>query len=475
MNFAIKTRGLTKTYKLYAHPGHRLKEALNPFGKKYHRTFYALKNLNLDVPAGEILGIIGRNGAGKSTLLKILAGVLTPSSGWASVKGRLASLLELGTGFNPELTGIENIHLNGAIMGYPRNEIKPLLPAIKDFADIGDYLNQPLRTYSSGMKARLGFAVAININPDVLLLDEILAVGDEMFKRKCFVFMENFFKRHKTVIIASHSLGQIIELCRRAILLDRGEVILEGTPYMVAMQYRRLILADKESQASIRTDIIQLNRDPERKRKLEERSLEEAKAGSEKKPLPPMDETKRSLTGQQPYFIKNFKPASTVIHKNADVHIKEIFIKTRKDEHVNALVLNETYTFVFNVEFKVSASGVTFGFNIKNMRGLGISGIRIPEKGNGNIQIYKGETYQAEWNFHCLLRPGTYFVNLEVAENSRQGRKRLIHISDAYSFRVQNSHHKFAGLVNLHSRGRITVLSGQSQSNASDNEKACSQ
>lgn len=470
MTKAIKTRGLTKTYKLYSHHSHRLKEALHLRRKAYHRLFYALNNIHLEVPAGEILGIIGRNGAGKSTLLKILAGVLTPSKGWASVKGNISSLLELGTGFNPELTGMENIYLNGAIMGYPRKKLKPLIPKIMDFADIGDYMNQPLRTYSSGMKARLGFAVAVNINPDVLLLDEILAVGDEMFKRKCFAFMENFFKSRKTVVIASHSLSQIIELCQRAILLDAGEIILEGTPYMVAMQYRKLILADKEKQAVIRKDIVQLNADPGKKRKLEARILKEEKADDEKN-FPPQVEKLPSRSNQQPYFIQNFTPASTVVHQNADVRIKEIFIKTLRGNPVNALVLNETYTMVFHAEFGISASGVTFGFNIKNMKGLGISGIRIPEDGS-TIDMGAGESCQAEWNFHCLLRPGTYFINLDVMESSQAGKNRLIHIADAYSFRVQNSQRKFAGLVNLHSQGRIIPFSGRHPECHVDKEKA---
>lgn len=460
MTTAIKTRGLTKTYKLYRHHGHRLKEALHLHGKTYHRLFYALNNINLEVPAGDILGIIGRNGAGKSTLLKILAGVLTPSKGWASVKGNISSLLELGTGFNPELTGMENIYLNGAIMGYPRKRLKPLIPKIMDFADIGDYINQPLRTYSSGMKARLGFAVAVNINPDVLLLDEILAVGDEMFKRKCFAFMENFFKSRKTVVIASHSLSQIIELCRRAILLDGGEIILDGSPYMVAMQYRKLILADKEKQAGIRREIAQLNGDPEKKRKLESRILKDGEAEEEGKTSLPLFEKKPSLPKQQPYFIQNFTPASTMVHQNVDVRIKDIFIKTLEGKPVNALVLNETYTLVFHAEFGISASGVTFGFNVKNMKGLGISGIRLPEDGS-TIDMGAGESCQAEWNFQCLLRPGTYFINLDVMESSQTGKKRLIHIADAYSFRVQNSQHKFAGLVNLHSQGRIIPFSGR--------------
>jgi len=185
-DIVISTRNLTKVYKLYRSPQDRLKEALHPGRKKYHKDFYALKDVNLEIRRGEVLGIVGKNGSGKSTLLKILSRVLTPSSGEFEVKGKVSSLLELGSGFNPELTGMENIFFYGTILGFTEEKIRGKLQEILDFAEIGDFVYQPLKTYSSGMKARLAFSVAINVDPDILILDEVLAVGDELFRRKCF-------------------------------------------------------------------------------------------------------------------------------------------------------------------------------------------------------------------------------------------------------------------------------------------------
>ncbi len=183
---AIEVSSLCKIYHLYNTPIDRLKEALNPWRKKYHQDFYALKDVSFEVKKGDTIGIIGQNGSGKSTLLKILSNVLTPTSGDIKVKGRVSSLLELGSGFNPELTGIENVYFNGTLLGFTRQEMDTKLDDILSFADIGEFVRQPVKTYSSGMQVRLAFAVAINVNPEVLIVDEALAVGDIRFQQKCF-------------------------------------------------------------------------------------------------------------------------------------------------------------------------------------------------------------------------------------------------------------------------------------------------
>ena len=184
-NTAIKVSHLTKVYKLYDKPVDRLKESLHPLKKKYHKDFYALNDVSFEIKKGETVGIIGKNGAGKSTLLKIITGVLTPSSGHVHVNGRIASLLELGAGFNPEYTGIENIYLQGTLMGYSHSEMESKIDGILAFADIGDFVHQPVKSYSSGMYARLAFSVAINVEPDILIVDEALSVGDMYFQQKC--------------------------------------------------------------------------------------------------------------------------------------------------------------------------------------------------------------------------------------------------------------------------------------------------
>lgn len=237
----IKVQNLTKVYRLYDKPIDRLKESIHPLRKKYHRDFYALKDVSFEVKKGETLGIIGNNGSGKSTLLRIITGVLTPTSGVVSTKGRISALLELGSGFNPEYSGLENIYLNGTIMGYKKEEMDAKLDDITSFADIGQFLSQPVKTYSSGMFVRLAFAVAINVDPEILIVDEALSVGDIRFQQKCLRKIEEF-RAEKTVIFVSHDLGVINRFCSRAIWLNEGKVIEDGDPFEVAKRYQAFMI-----------------------------------------------------------------------------------------------------------------------------------------------------------------------------------------------------------------------------------------
>lgn len=238
---AVTVEHLSKVFRLYRHPVDRLKEALHPRRRKYHRDFYALNDVSFAVRPGETIGIIGRNGSGKSTLLKIIAGVLTPSAGTVGVRGRSAALLELGAGFNPEMTGIENIYFSGAIMGYTRREMERRLEAVTAFADIGEFIQLPVKTYSSGMFVRLAFAVAINVDPEILIVDEALAVGDISFQAKCFRKLNEFRARGKTVIFVTHALDTVIRNCSRAIVLDRGRKLVEADPKTAVDAYKRLM------------------------------------------------------------------------------------------------------------------------------------------------------------------------------------------------------------------------------------------
>lgn len=237
----IKVENLAKVYKIYNKPIDRLKESLHPFRKVYHKDFYALKSVSFTVNKGSAIGIIGRNGSGKSTLLKILTGVLTPTSGKFTIKGRLSALLELGAGFNPEMTGLENIYLNGTIMGFSRQEIDSKLEDIISFADIGEFINQPVKTYSSGMFVRLAFAVAINVDPDVLIVDEALAVGDIRFQQKCYRRIEEF-KKNKTVLFVSHDLSAVNKFCDNVMWINDGVVMDFGLPEEVTKKYQAFML-----------------------------------------------------------------------------------------------------------------------------------------------------------------------------------------------------------------------------------------
>lgn len=236
-NLAISVNSLTKIYPLYNNPKDRLKEALHPMRKKYHEDFYALRDVTFEVEKGDSLGIVGQNGSGKSTLLKILSRVLTPSSGSFEVSGRVISLLELGSGFNPELTGLENIYFYGTILGFSKKMIDERLDEIIAFADIGRFIGQSLKTYSSGMRSRLAFSVASHVDPDILILDEVLAVGDLRFKQKCYRVMREIIDKKKTVILVTHSMGAVTSFCNKALWLNEGKVQEIGTASDVVKRY----------------------------------------------------------------------------------------------------------------------------------------------------------------------------------------------------------------------------------------------
>ena len=238
----IQVKNLTKMYKLYDKPSDRLKEALGLSKKKKYREHYALHDINFDVHEGECVGIIGVNGSGKSTVLKIITGVLSPTSGTVDVDGRISALLELGAGFNGEYTGIENVYLNGTMIGFSKEEIDRRLDDILAFADIGDFINQPVKTYSSGMFVRLAFAVAINIDPEILIVDEALSVGDVFFQAKCFHKFEEFKEQGRTILIVSHDLSSIAKYCDRVILLNQGHLLDQGSPKAMVDMYKQLLV-----------------------------------------------------------------------------------------------------------------------------------------------------------------------------------------------------------------------------------------
>lgn len=255
----IKTDNLCKSYRLYSNNANRLKEAIDPLRRKRHTTHNALSNINLRISKGETVGIIGVNGSGKSTLLKILTGVVTPSEGTIEVNGKLSALLELGAGFNPEYTGLENIYLNGTMMGFSEEEMNARVPEIVAFADIGDFINQPVKTYSSGMFARLAFSVAISVDPDILIVDEALSVGDIFFQTKCFKKFEEFRQKGKTILFVSHDLSSVNKYCNRAILLEKGKLIGDGTPKKIIDLYKKVISRQMVEDAKAQSGKIQGN------------------------------------------------------------------------------------------------------------------------------------------------------------------------------------------------------------------------
>ena len=245
--YAVEVKNVTKIYRLYDKPIDRLKESLSVSHKEYHKDFYALSDLSFTVEKGQTVGIIGTNGSGKSTILKIITGVLTPTTGEVTVRGKISALLELGAGFNQDYTGIENIYMNGTMMGYTKKEMDAKLPEILDFAEIGDFVYQPVKTYSSGMFVRLAFALAINVEPEILIVDEALSVGDVFFQSKCYRRMEEIRKNGTTIIMVTHDMGSIIKYCDKVVLLNKGEFIAQGSAGKMVDLYKKILAGQMDA------------------------------------------------------------------------------------------------------------------------------------------------------------------------------------------------------------------------------------
>jgi len=393
----ISVKNITKTFRIYNRPQDRFKQALYGNRKTLYREHVALKNITLAINHGETVGIVGRNGSGKSTLLQIIAGTLAPSSGNVEVNGRIAALLELGSGFNPDFTGRENVYMNGAILGLSTNEIDDLLDEIVRFADIGEFFDQPVKTYSSGMAVRLAFAVQVVVPKEILIVDEALAVGDELFQRKCFAKIEEFKRSGGTILFVSHSGSAIVELCDRAVLLDEGELILVGTSKQVVNFYQKLIYAPAEKRSKIHREINQFNQneskevyfnDPLRKDKV-------------------LDDGVSELVG----FDPNLRPHSTLRYESQGARIYDPKISDLTGKQVNILQSNQKYLWSYKVKFESTCRNVRFGMLIKTGVGLEVGGASSSKIGHGIDEVHAGDIYKVEFSFHPRLAPGVYFLN----------------------------------------------------------------
>ena len=280
----IDVQNVSKVYKIYNKPGDRLMDALFPFTKSRYHEFAALNGISFKAEKGDAIGFLGKNGSGKSTLLKIITGVLSPSGGSVSVNGRIASILELGAGFNQEYTGIENIYLNGTIMGFTRAEMDKKLQSIIDFADIGDFINQPVKIYSSGMFARLAFAVSINVEPDILIIDEVLAVGDARFQTKCINKLKQLKDMGTTILFVSHASEQVKRFCNRAIWINEGKIEAEGLSSEIVDIYESWLLFGKQTE--IKTESEELPELPQKKEKGKREEIVKAEKAEDEFKLP---------------------------------------------------------------------------------------------------------------------------------------------------------------------------------------------
>lgn len=404
-DIAISVRNLTKTYRIFGHPGDRIKQALT-FGRmRFHREFTALKDVNFDIKKGEAVGIVGRNGSGKSTLLQVICGILKPTLGSVTVYGRIFAMLELGAGFNPEFTGRENVYFQGVLIGLSKGEMDARFDDIAAFADIGEFMEQPVRIYSSGMFVRLAFAVAIHVDPEILVIDEALAVGDEGFQSKCFVKLTELRKQGVTILLVSHSVQLIVQLCDRAILLEAGSVIDFGEPKAVAHHYHaRLLNRSRAVGSGIVPKVHQ--------------------------------ETNQATQDESDQYDPSLIPISTVTYEAAGAEILNPRLLTLDGELANLLISGAEYYYEYDVRFVEPAYGVRFGMMIKTPTGYELGGLVSYPAGRG-VSIEGGALHRQCFRFRCPLLAGSYFLNAGVTATTSDGQERYLHrLLDAAMFRV---------------------------------------
>ena len=401
---AIEVRGVSKFYNLYERPQDRVKELFSLTKKKYHTLYKALDQVSFTVKKGETLGIIGRNGAGKSTLLKLITGVITPSEGSIETHGEISALLELGTGFNPEYTGYENIFLNGSMRGFSDEEMQEKVKEIVDFADIGEYMGQPVKTYSSGMFARLAFAVMISFKPEILIVDEALSVGDIFFQQKCNTFMKEEMKG-VTKLLVTHDMNSIANMADRVILIDRGKIIREGKPLEVIEDYLKLLHTSVfQSEAAAAKDEDTRLETAERSEAAEQKAVaaEAAEREKEKAEIGWVDSPKESIGGAQDILIDRCRmlingEAVDVVKPGDAVRI-ELLLHSKKD--ADNIIIG--YTFKDKYGNSIFAQS-TLGENIM------IEGVK------------QGEVRKASLSFHWPeVKEGDYFLTLGIGEGYDQ-------------------------------------------------------
>lgn len=375
---AISASQITKIYKLYDKPSDRMREALGLSRKKLHRQHYALHSVDLDIFQGETVGIIGTNGSGKSTILKIITGVLNPTMGNITVNGRISALLELGAGFNMEYNGIENIYLNGTMMGFSKKEIDDKLDDILKFADIGEYVYQPCKTYSSGMFVRLAFAVAINIEPEILIVDEALSVGDVFFQAKCYHKFEEFKKMGKTILFVSHDLSSIAKYCDRVVLLNKGYKLGEGKPKEMIDAYKQVLVG--QYQIPEEEDSL-----------LQDKDIEKMAA--------------KSAMGVNPDAIEYGTKAA---------QITDYFVTDKNGVKTTAIIKGEEFTIHYKVNFTEEIEAPIFAFTVKNIRGTEITGTNSMFEKAFLKGVKKGEQKEVTFTQKMDLQGGEYLLSFGV-------------------------------------------------------------
>jgi ABC-type polysaccharide/polyol phosphate transport system ATPase subunit len=385
----ISVKGLVKEYELYDKNIDQLKEIFSIRRKKYHRDFKALDNINFEVLRGEHLGIIGTNGSGKSTLLKILTGVVTPSSGKVLINGKISALLELGAGFNPNYTGMQNIYLNGSVMGYDHKNMESRVNQIVEFADIGDFINQPVKNYSSGMFARLAFAVAISIEPEILIVDEALSVGDIFFQIKCYKKFEELKSKGTTILFVSHDLESVKRMCDRVLWIEQGKQRMFGDRNEVCNAYFNLRMQKQNENAEI-------HKNSETENILSEKIEEEHHR------YPGVSAKTGDITSDR-------------------VQIKSAFILNEEQQIIGSLVGDKKYSVEVVVQVNDDISQIIVGFNLTNAKGIDFFGMNTYDHTRKWIDVKNGDLIHVSFEFTMpKIARGNYALDCAVAEGIQE-------------------------------------------------------
>ena len=415
--YAIQVQDVSKVYRLYEKPIDRLKESLSLTHKNYHRDFFALSDISFQVKKGETVGIIGTNGSGKSTILKIITGVLTPTDGSVRVSGVISALLELGAGFNMDYTGIENVYMNGTMMGFSRSQMEKKLPDILEFADIGDFVYQPVKTYSSGMFVRLAFALAINVEPEILIVDEALSVGDVFFQAKCYRRMEEIRKNGTTILMVTHDMGSVIKYCDRVVLLNRGHFVSEGAPGKMVDLYKKILANQMDA--------------------LEE-ELEEMNdfsggitGGTEGKDGPETDKAHGNATAVHQRGDGLMKDRLTINpnrteYGNGKAEIYDLGLFDGQGNLTNLLLKGEIFTIKEKIRFHGDIQAPIFTYTIKDKKGADLTGTNTMFEGADIKPVKNGDEYEVSFRQKMTLQGGEYLLSMSCT-GFEQGEHTVYH------------------------------------------------
>ena len=415
-NIAISVKNVSKIFSIYDSPLQRLKEAIRGGKKRYHKEFWALRNISLQIPKGVTLGILGQNGSGKTTILQLLAGIMNPSSGEIRVNGRVSTILELGAGFNPDFTGRENAFLSGIILGLHPAEIREKMFEIAEFSEIGEFIDQPVKTYSSGMYVRLAFAVAVTLDPDILLIDEVLAVGDAYFQHKCTRKIREFQEQGKTMVYVTHDIESVSNICHQAIILDYSKILAQGKPGDITSQYLALI---------------------------DDREQEHATMQARDNPTDRIDNPSDS------------GPKSYSRYGSKEAEITSIDILDKDGSPRTHFIAGEEFTIRFHVSFRKDVDKFILGNIFKNKWGLNVFGTNTQWIGLPDENFRKGDQCIVTFHHRAEFANGTYSINPAASlATGIDSYRTLDWINNAEIIHIRN-HHRMDGYINLPTRIEI--------------------